>query len=94
VKREPGPTGWWAGGIAAALVLHAPMANHTPPEPACPHCHGGIYTDDPEAPRACGCRGLSRPLCLSCAELASNGLIYRVQWPCATYLALTSTHDR
>lgn len=56
-------------------------------EEACPNCLGGIYSDDPDAPRECGCWGLTTPTCSSCADW-DGGRSHGIQWPCPTVQAL------
>ena len=71
----------------AVLALHEPMANTHPLQPACPDCLGGIYAEDPEAARPCGCWGLLPPVCGTCAVHGENSW-WLPRWPCPTVVAL------
>jgi hypothetical protein len=70
-------------------ALHRPRANAWPRQDACPDCMGGMYADDPDVVRPCGCWGLSTPICVACCDdrqLPSRRV--PLQWPCPTARAL------
>ncbi len=69
--------------------LHQPMSNGLDEnEPVCPECFGGIFAVDPGPVRPCGCWGLLRPICGTCAVRHQNGHWRRLAWPCPTWQAL------
>jgi hypothetical protein len=88
-----------AYGHRATVEALARAYRHRPMHPtgfgvteACSACLGGVGVGDPGEERACGCWGLSQPVCGTCVDPASHRHLTLAEWPCEDARALVRIH--